>query len=168
MRLHASAYLSSLLARTRPSCAVSVVRPHASACLSNLRSDASGDIGAVIFIGTVVAYHCVWNIATAAPNRSIQAKELTPYVRALERYADLFEGLPLSYGTDSQANVYGLTTGAMDDHEARPLLTRAIQIEDASRIGAVRAGFRARLTTSRTKAATGVPQRKSPPSRPGS
>jgi hypothetical protein len=96
----------------------------------NVKSDASGDVGAAIIVGNAVAFWYRWNQETALPSRSIQAKEIFPLVLLLEEYGSLFRGLTVAYATDNAANAYALNSGSIRDKEARPLLFRALEAAD--------------------------------------
>lgn len=96
----------------------------------NVKSDASGDVGAAIIVGNAVAWWYRWNQETALPSRSIQAKEIFPLVLLLEEYGHLFRGLTVAYATDNAANAYALNSGSIRDKEARPLLFKALEAAD--------------------------------------
>jgi hypothetical protein len=103
----------------------------------NIQSDASGDIGAAIVVGNSAAWWYRWDAETAAPSRSIQAKEIFPLVHVLEAHGRLLRGLTVAYATDNSANAYAINSGSIKDLEARPLLRRVL-------VAAATCGFRVR------------------------
>ncbi len=96
----------------------------------NVKSDASGDVGAALIVGNAAAWWYRWDSKTAAADRSIQAKEIFPFVLFVEQYGRLLRGLTIAYATDNAANAYALNSGSIRDDEARPLLFRALEAAD--------------------------------------